>query len=262
MKLNRIELKKILYDFNSISNRLLQAPFEEYNSILAKFLNYIKSTELIYDYVVDCGECDQNLDEEFKEISAAYGNAIFSLGETDEEEVRNIFAILNYIVDKNIDIHFRIAIGYSHDNKYQSKIKGFNDRVVLVLIRHIERFLTKIGIDMGIDEKTTYLITVTNGQVNIANDGSSIEANNYVGIDEVKLVELINAVRKTSKDMPEEDKEIVDTNLDVIQEEVKSQKPRRKFLRTALTGLKGLKFTAEFGAAVATLATFIQSLLI
>lgn len=260
MKLNRIELKKILYDFNSISNRLLQAHFEEYNSILTKFLNYIKSTELIYDYIVDCGECTQNLDEEFKGISDSYGNAIFSLGDTDEEEVRNVFAILNYIVDKKIQIHFKIALGYSHDNKFQSKIKGFNDRVVLVLIRYIERFLTKIGIDMGIDEKLIYNITVNNGQVNIATDNSSIEANNYVGIDDAKLSELINAVRKTIKDIPKEDKEIVDTNLDVIKEELQSPKPRKNFLRTALAGLKSLKFTTEFSAAVATLTTFIQSL--
>ena len=34
MKLNRSELKKIIYDFNSISNRLLQADFEDYNDVL------------------------------------------------------------------------------------------------------------------------------------------------------------------------------------------------------------------------------------
>ena len=41
MNLNRIELKKIMYDYNCISNRLLQANFEDYNSVLKKFLNFI-----------------------------------------------------------------------------------------------------------------------------------------------------------------------------------------------------------------------------
>lgn len=54
----------------------------------------------------------------------------------------------------------------------------------MVLIRHIERYLTKIGIDMGLDEKVSYLITIENRQVNIANDNSTINATNTVdGID-------------------------------------------------------------------------------
>ena len=30
---------------------------------------------------------------------------------------------------------------------------GVNERFVMVLIRHVESYLTKVGIDMGIDEK-------------------------------------------------------------------------------------------------------------
>jgi hypothetical protein len=50
MKLNREELRKIIYDFNSISNRLLQADFEDYNAVLSKFTAFIKAvSQLIVD---------------------------------------------------------------------------------------------------------------------------------------------------------------------------------------------------------------------
>ena len=42
MKLNRAELRKIIYDFNSISNRLMQVDFEDYTDVATKFVNYIK----------------------------------------------------------------------------------------------------------------------------------------------------------------------------------------------------------------------------
>lgn len=180
-----------MYDFNSISNRLLQADFNDYSDVLAKFVTFLKNNQIINDYIVDCGKCEQDLAKEFNDVRGSYGRVIFSLGDTSEEEVRDVFAILSYSVEKNIQISHGVAMGYSSSNKYQDKVKGFNDRVVMVLIRHIESFLTKIGIDMGIDEKITYSITVQNGQVNIANDNATITATNTIGIDTTQLAELI-----------------------------------------------------------------------
>lgn len=261
MKLNRADLRKIMYDFNSISSRLLQADFNDYTNVLSKFIAFIKNTPIIIDYIIACGVCDQDLKQEFDEVSRSYGRCIFSLGDTDEEEIRNVFAILNYIAENNIEIHLGVAFGYSSSKKYQDKIKGFNDRVVMVLIHHIERYLTKIGIDMGVDEKIIYSITVQNGQVNIANDNASISATNTVGIDTTQLEKLIQAVRKTADGLSNKDAEILNSNLEVIEEEIKSENPRKGFIKTAVSGLKMLKGTAEFAAAITALIQFINPLL-
>ena len=45
MKLNRNDLRKIQYDFNSFSNRLLQADFKDYTDVLRKFLKYIDNAK-------------------------------------------------------------------------------------------------------------------------------------------------------------------------------------------------------------------------
>ena len=247
-----------MYDFNSVSNRLLQADHDDHTKVVSRFVSFIKSTPIIYDYVLDCGSCEQNLDEVFQKVRQSYGRCIFVLGDTDAEEVCNVFAILEYVAEKNVDVSLAIAAGYTSSNKYQDRTKAFNDRVVMVLIRHIEGYLTKVGIDMGIDEKVTYSITVSNGQVNIASDYATINATNDVGSDLGKVAELINNVKAAATDITGEDAETLFDSLEVIEEQMKTDKPKKSFIKTAMAGLKAIKGTVEFGAAVAALLEFLQ----
>lgn len=259
MKLNKNELRKIMYEFNSLANRLMQADFQDFEGVLAKFVRFITNTEIISDYIFDCGECDQDMEQEFSEVRT--GRATFELGDTNEEEIRNIYAILKYAADNNIKVAQTIAMSYSSSRKYQEILKDFNDRVTMVLVRHIEMYLTKVGIDMGIDDKVTYNITVKNGQVNIANDNASLIASNLVNeFDLANLIELIESVKKAAEDndFVMEEREALDSSLEVIKEEMKSEKPRRNYVKMAITGLKAIKGTAEFSASVAALVQFLQ----
>lgn len=261
MKLNRADLRKILYDFNSISNRLLQADHSEHTKVVSRYVSFIKDTPVIYDYILDCGTCDQNMDVEFDEVRQSYGSCIFALGDTDAEEVRNVFAILEYIAEKSVDVSIAIAAGYTSSNKYQDRTKAFNDRVVMVLIRHIEGYLTKVGIDMGLDEKVTYSITVSNGQVNIASDNATITATNNVGVDLDRAALLINEVKAASAGITGDDKETLTDSLEVIEDQMKEDKPKKSLIKTALAGLKAIKGTVEFATAVTALAEFLQTIL-
>ncbi len=261
MKLNRAELRKIIYDFNSISNRLLQANYNDFTGVVSRFVSFIQTTPIIMDYITDCGSCEQDIAQEFQELRQSYGRSIFSLGDTDEEEVCTVFAILSHIAENSIDISFAVAAGYTSSNKYQDRVKAFNDRVVMVLIRHIESFLTKVGIDMGLDEKITYSITVTNGQAIIANDNATVTATNNIGVDATQMAALISDIKAAAQGLSAADAESLSENLEVIEEEAKSEKPRKSFIKTAINGIKAIKGTAEFAAAVAALIQFIQPLL-
>ena len=260
MNMNRNNLRKILNDFNSISNRLLQADYNDYTDIVKKYVKYIKKTPLIYDYIQDCGAYEGDLEQEFKEVGSSYGRMIFSLGDEPFEEVRNVFAILEYIADHEIEVSYGIALGYSSSNKYQDKIKGFNDRVVMVLIRHLENYLTDIGIQMGLDDRTNYTITVNNGQVNIANDNASINANNLVSINGEEVTKLIQAVKDASLSLSPEECEVLNGNLNIIEEECKKEEPKKSFIKTALNSIKFIKGTAEFAAAVTALFDFFTGI--
>jgi hypothetical protein len=262
MNLNRAELRKTLYDFNSISNRLLQANIQDYTSIVSKFIVFIQKTPLIFDYIKDCGECEQDMAQEFNEVSQSYGRCIFSIGETQKEEIRNIYAILEYISTTTNNMLFSIVYGYSSAKSYQDRLKAFNDRVVMVLIRHIESYLTKIGIDMGVDEKVTYSITVNNGQAIIANDSSVVTVTNNIEMDIEQMSNLIQNIKVAAEKskLSEEENETLNDSLDTIEEETKSKKPKRSLIKTAINGIKVLKGTAEFAAAVTALIQFLQPL--
>ena len=229
--------------------------------VLTKFINFLSNTPIIYDYIADCGPYEGDLAQEVKEVQGSYGQLIFSLGDTDEEEIRTVFSVLNYIVENKIEVCFGVAFGYSPLTKYQDKVKGFNDRFVMVLIRHIESYLTKVGIDMGLDDKKVFNVSVQNGQAIIATDNATVTATNTVGLDPDKLAELIAAVRDASAGLSEEDAEAVEECLDVVATEATSDKPKKSILKTALTTLKGIVGAAEFSAAVITLVQFVQTLL-
>ena len=261
MRLNRNELRKIQYDFNSFSNRLLQADFQDYTDVLEKFLNFINNTPIILDYILGCGQCDWNLEDEIKQVQSSYGRKIFSTGDTEEEEVRNVYAVLQYIADKSIEVHYGIGIGYSSSKNFQDRIKGFNERFVMVLIRHIERYLTKVGIDMGLDDKITYNVTVQNGQSIIATDNANVTATNTVGADAGELAKLIADVRALSGNLSSEEQETVSDSLEVIEAEASSDKPKKGMLRTAIAALKNIKGITEFGEAVIALSEFVGMLI-
>ena len=261
MRLNRNELRKIQYDFNSFSNRLLQADFQDYTDVLEKFLNFINNTPIILDYILGCGQCDWNLEDEIKQVQSSYGRKIFSTGDTEEEEVRNVYAVLQYIADKSIEVHYGIGVGYSSSNKFQDKIKGFNESFVMVLIRHIERYLTKVGIDMGLDDKITYNVTVQNGQSIIATDNANVTATNTVGADAGELAKLIADVRALSGNLSSEEQETVSDSLEVIEAEASSDKPKKGMLRTAIAALKNIKGITGFGEAVIALSEFVGTLI-
>lgn len=262
MELNRKELKKIIYDFNSIASRFVRVDYTEYTSILKKFLAHVDGVEIISEYIKDCGQPTYDVETEVREVMNSYGRAIFDLGETDQHEVVNIYHILKYCIENDIFIPHTIAMSYSSSRKYQDMTKEFNERVPMVLIRHIEGYLTKIGIEMGVDEQVKYSITVNNGQVNLASDNARISATQNNSVDVQQVVKLIEMVRNELKiGLTPDDIELAKDNLDVIENEISQSNPRKGFLKVALTGLQGIKGTVEFCSAVATLAQFVQTIL-
>ena len=114
---------------------------------------------------------------------------------------------------------------------------------------------------MGVDEKITYSITVSNGQVNIANDNASITATNTIGVDLTELETLLQNVRLAASDINGEDAEVLSDSLEVIDEQIKSKNPKKGFIKTVITGIKAIKGTVEFATAVATLIQFIQTVI-
>lgn len=175
MELNKKYLKKMTYSFNKIANRIMRAPYDEYNIILEKFLKFIDDNELIMGYINIANSIEFDIKALYEEVVNSYGQVKFKFGPTAEEETFQIYKLLKYICENNRFVHYDMSMQYRGLSKYQDIVKQFNDRVVLVLINNIGEYLTKIGIDMGLDENINF--NINGGQLNISNDNSTINAN-------------------------------------------------------------------------------------
>lgn len=264
MEVTKVDLKILIKEFLTASNRMLRAGYEVYETELAKFVRFLESHELIYDYIKSSGEPEYNVEEEVEKVCRSYGRCIFSLGSNDDGEVANIFAVIKYLADNNYGGRSFVYYGYSSSEKFQEKVNGFGDSFIRVLITHIENYLTRISIQMGLDEKTTVNVniknsTLSNAQVNVASDGSSVVANQSV-CDNKQLQKLLDKLLSETSGMGEEDKQIVNDCVETIAT-ITDEKPKKGIIKMALTTLKGISGTAEFLAAVTAIASFVQQYL-
>ncbi|MDR1409626.1 MAG: hypothetical protein LBJ12_05080 [Oscillospiraceae bacterium] len=181
-----------------------------------------------------------DIDTAIDEVSENYGDVLFDLGDTVSEEVVNVYCILKKILERDLEIAYTIGHAYrGGSDKYQAGVDGFNERVVMVLIRHIEGYLTKIGIDMGMDDNIKYSITVNNGQVNLASDNATINAvqNNGINIEELKV--LIQTLKKSAPtDMDKDEKETFSESIETLEHELTQPKPKKSLMNTAIKALR------------------------
>lgn len=261
MEITKVELKILMKEFMTASSRVLRADYTIYDSELKRFIDFLENKPVIDKFIKSCGEPDYNVEEEVKEVAASYGNMVFSLGDTDESEVANIFAVTKYLALNNYGGRSCVYFGYSSSKKYQEKVECFGDRVLRILISHIENYLAKIGIEMGVDEKTTIQFHIKdsnleNTQFNVATDGSTITStqnNNPMQ----ELDKLIKDLQDTLGGIGEENQQVVKDCIEVM-ETLKEEKPKKGIIRMALTTLQGIKDTTEFAAAVAAIVQFVQ----
>lgn len=117
MNLNKKELRKLSFEFNSMANRLLRSSYQEFNHALKRFLGYIDSIELIKEYIQSCTRDNFDVKKAMEDMDSS-GRGILDLGNTDEEEVYTVYNALLYIAEKGFNYY---TIGRSYSGK-----KNFN----------------------------------------------------------------------------------------------------------------------------------------
>jgi len=266
MEINKKELKKLDLAFRTISSRMINANFEEASSILKMFVEFIDNKKLISEYIDSIIIDDFNVEEAVEE---AISQKPFNTGGTAEEEIGITYKILKFIVENDISL---ISIGraYSDSSKYQDMIKSVGSRLILPFVNHIEMYIFNISIDMGIDDEVFYKITnnVTvsgSAQVNLAQNSATINAIQKNGINQDELNMLVEKILATIPETMEEDERVtICDSVKTIQEELKSESPKKRLIRLAKNALDKVapKITGsvEFAASITTLYQFIQPL--
>lgn len=246
-------------DFNSISSRLFQANYDDYLDVLKKMLNFIESTELIKGFIDECGGFNPETEKVVDEVMNEY-HSFFKFSIDDKEEVCDIYSVIKVVCSRDYN-HFPRGLldAYSCSNKYADKLKEFNHRVVFVLINHIENFLKKVGIQMGLDNNVTYNINGT--QVNIANDNATINATQNIGANADELQKLIVALRNDiSEDMSANDKNDANECINVIEGELMSGNPNEQTVKSQFKLLKRIDSSVKFASSCCSLLTFADKI--
>lgn len=253
MELNRKELKKISHDFNSISSRMMRVAFEEYNIVLRKFVDFIDTNEIIKNYV-DLGyESDFDVEKEWNLVVHKEGY-MFDFGPSVEQESYQIYTVLKYILDNVKAPYYSFSSIYGK-SKVQDNVREFNDRVLLVLIGNIEDYLTKVGIDMGLDENVIW--NVNGGQVNVASGNAIIHATQNNGVSASELDNIIKGIMSNLSTLKTEDADEIADVVEMAKNELMKPEPRVSRLRNCLTLIAPM-FTIANG--IPTLVANLQKL--
>ena len=138
---------------------------------------------------------------------------------------------------------FKFSSFSSKSHKSNKIVNLFNSnskKSCLPFVSFLENYLTEIGIDMGMDELVQYQITVNNGQVNLAQDNSTISAvQNNNGLDFNHLQELIDSIQSAANNgnvATADSKQIVEL-LTGIKEELQKPSPKKSIVSMLINGL-------------------------
>ena len=229
----------------------MRVQFDEYGTVLKKFVDYIESNEIIMQYICkgDTGEYDAKADWDLVVTKQGY---MFDFGPSVEEESFQIYSILKYI-NENVQVHYRSFFSIYGERKWQDNVKQFNDRVVLVLINNINDYLTGIGIDMGFDENIVW--NVNGGQVNIASGNAIINATQNNGLNNAELESIIKNILDNVSGLGKEDADTIIDSVEMIREEIMKPEPKRNIISN---GIKLLAPMISIANGIPALAENIQ----
>lgn len=238
----------------------------DFQSDLARFVSYIGDTPFVSEYVNDCvaQHTPEGFDakEEVAAVRENMGRAVFGpFCGSDEEETAEITLILRELVSQGVSGRSRVFYGYSGGSaKFQDMIDGFLNRVVRILIDHLEGHLVSKGIAMGLDDKNVSVVVdmsgASNSLLNIATGGSSISAVQQNGQNQA-LESLLQDLISSTEGLDDDVREAVEVNAQVIRDEHASSSPRKEVLEAAVKSLKVILGGTHALASLMTIAQFL-----
>lgn len=228
-----------------MASRVLNARYNEINSIIKMFIEYIEDTPIINEYIQSIFVEFPNLQEEIDNVSASYGEFVLSTGDTPEQEINYVYQILKYISESTSVQTYALGWGYTSSNKYQDMVKEFGNRVVMPFADGIDVYLADIATDMGYDEESRFMINVSGGQaqVNISNDNSTLNATQNIQVNPSEIASLITELKDNiEKELTDNQsiKTILLSQTQLIEDETANEKPKKEVLKTAINTIQEL----------------------
>lgn len=259
--MNRIELRKLSLEFRRLSSNLLTSTDNTANINLSRFLKFINENELIkgyidsritgveYDFRV-CFDLDSN------------GWAEFNPPEDENCHIKAQYDYLTFINnEENVGVRTQAMRYCWSDRKINNQIQKFLDMAFKPLIDFINDQLSMEMIVYDEEVKAmngnTYIqnIETLNGSANQQDSG--VINTYYTNNDTTEMSSLIDKLVSSLAEIPDvssEEIENVKDDLEMVQEQLKTDAPKKNRMSKALNGIK--KFVGDFSMKLAvSLAT-------
>ena len=245
------ELRSISLDFRRVSSNLLTTGHEQARVSLARFYKYINETDWIYALLepiitetnYDYRECFMADDDDGE----------FQIPVDEKEHIKAQYDYMHYILENNVYI---VGLAMQHcigEKKFDNMVRMFFSDAFKPLIDFINDAISKEMILLEEENKRNMNVNIAAnyGTANFQGSGV-INSENIVNpiSDEIKcLIEKILPSLEYIKDVPVEQKESVQDDLESIQEQIASATPKKSRLQKALNGIKN--FVIDFPKALA-----------
>ena len=249
--MNRLELRKLSLEFRRLSSNLLNSTNDTADINLSRFLKFIDGNELISVIIQDK---ISGVDYDFKKCYAigCSGWADYNPPEDEACHIKAQYDYLNFINNENTVNVRSQAMNYCwSDKKINTIIQNFLDMAFKPLIDFINDQLSMEMIAYDEEEKAmggnTYIqnIETVNGSASQQNSGV-INTYNTTN-DTSSMLELIDKLLASLPEIQgvdEEEIENVKDDLEMVQEQLKTDNPKKNRIGKALVGIK--KFAGDF----------------
>ena len=254
--MNRLELRKLSLEFRRLSSNLLNSTNDTADINLSRFLKFIDGNELISVIIQDK---ISGVDYDFKKCYAigCSGWADYNPPEDEACHIKAQYDYLNFINNENTVNVRSQAMNYCwSDKKINTIIQNFLDMAFKPLIDFINDQLSMEMIAYDEEEKAmggnTYIqnIETVNGSASQQNSGV-INTYNTTN-DTSSMLELIDKLLASLPEIQGVDEveiENVKDDLEMVQEQLKTDNPKKNRIGKALVGIK--KFAGDFSMKLA-----------
>ena len=254
--MNRLELRKLSLEFRRLSSNLLNSTDDTADINLSRFLKFIDGNDLVSGFIKDK---ISGVDYDFKKCYAI-GCSGWAEFNPPEDEACHIKAQYDYLLFINNEDKVNVrgqALRYCWSSrKINDNIQSFLDMAFKPFIDFINNNLSMEMIIYDEMDKTmignTYIqnIETVNGSASQQNSGV---INTYNTTNDTSS--MITLIDKLLASLPEiqgvdlEKIENVKDDLEIIQEQLKSDTPKKNRIKKALAGIK--KFAGDFSMKLA-----------
>jgi len=254
---NLKELRQTSLDFRRLSSNFLKSTNADnflYVKRLYAYLNEQAITKQILSTAISSSDYDC---AEFITKDDLHHRCEFNVPINETDHVKAMHSFLEDLATTDYKRLHSIAASFVYRKKIDETIQIFLEKSFKPLIDFITDALSKEIMALEQSTPATQFNQHIGTNYGTANAGASIVSTQTNGIDASELAGLIEVVRKALSGLSDEDKESVQEYMEVIETELSKAQPKKSFLKTAMAGLKAIKGSVEFSAAVSAIMQFV-----